>query len=132
MDAEIFIPISLFAMIAAIVIAPRYFKSRDRQRLLDTLRVAYDRGQPVPPELFDALTAAEMKSESSPDRDLRAGIIMIGVALAFVVLGYGLDYSTGQEQTLIVAAVGAFPGFVGLGHLVFWFIQRARTSRTGV
>ena len=34
------IPIALFAMIAAIVILPRYFRSQERQKMADTLRLA--------------------------------------------------------------------------------------------
>ena len=37
---EILIPITFFAMIAVIVVAPRYLKSQERQKLQDTLRAA--------------------------------------------------------------------------------------------
>ena len=128
---DILVPIAFFAMIAVLVIAPKYLRSRDRQRLLDTLRVAYDRGQPVPPELFEALTAADVKAEASPDRDLRTGIILIAVAFAFIVFGFGIADATGEDRTVVIAAAGAFPGFVGIGHLVFWIAQRGRARRTG-
>ena len=130
MDAEgILVPIALFAMIAAIVIAPRYFRSRDRERLLDTLRVAYDRGQPVPPELIENLTAGEERRPSTPERDLRSGIILIAVALAFVALAMTIVYAAGEDEAWFVAAIGAFPGFIGLGHIAFWLARRGRADR---
>ena len=129
---EIFIPISFFAMVAAIVIAPKYFRSRDRARLLDTLRVAYDRGQPVPPDLIESLTLAESVKAESPYRDLRSGLILIAVALAFVALGSAIGYFQGEDHAWVIAAVGAFPGFIGLALVALWFARRERSGVAGV
>lgn len=126
---EILIPIAFFAMVAAIVLGPRYFRSRDRQRLLDTLRTAYDRGQPVPPEIIESLHFDERsKPVSSPDRDLRSGIVLVAVGVAFVVLAATIDYVEGDEEAWILAAVGAFPGLVGLAHIAFWAARRGRAA----
>ena len=54
---EILIPISFFAMIVAIVVAPRYFRSIERQKLAETLRVAMEKGQPLPPEIVEAMSS---------------------------------------------------------------------------
>jgi len=124
----ILVPISLFAMIAAIVLGPRYFRSRERQRLLDTMRVAYERGQPVPPDLLDSLQFDEKPRAAAPDRDLRSGIILVAVALAFVTLAGVISSFEGDREAWIIGAVGAFPGFIGLGHLVFWALRRGRTD----
>ena len=80
---DILIPISLFAMIAAIVIGPRYFKSLERQKMADTLRAAIERGQPLPPEVINLLTA-DAKPKASPQRDLRRGVILVAAALGLV------------------------------------------------
>ncbi len=123
---EILIPIAFFAMIAAIVLGPRYFRSRDRQRLLDTLRTAYDRGQPVPPEIIESLHFDERsKPAGSPDRDLRSGIVLVAVGLAFVVLGATIYHVEGDEDAWIIAAAGAFPGLIGLAHIAFWLGRRS-------
>jgi hypothetical protein len=55
MDLDFLIPVSMFAMIAAVVIVPQILKSRERARMHETLRTAYEKGQPVPPELIEAL-----------------------------------------------------------------------------
>ncbi len=132
MEDGMLVPIAFFAMIAAIVLGPQWFKSRDRARLLETLRVAYDRGQPVPPEIIASLQAGERPKVSSPDRDLRSGIILAAVGLAFVVLAAAINWAEGDEEAWIVAAVGAFPGLIGLGHLAFWAARRGRTDRADV
>ena len=127
-SVAILVPIAFFAMIAAIVLGPKWIRSRDRQRLLDTVRVAYERGQPVPPDLIESLQQDEPVKVGSPDRDLRAGIILIGVSLAFLTLGLVAANVRGEDWGTMIAAVSAFPGFIGLGHLVFWFLRRNRPA----
>ena len=51
----VLIPFGFMAMIAAIVIAPRYFRSQERQKMADLMRAAIERGQPVPPEVIEAI-----------------------------------------------------------------------------
>ena len=42
--------------IAAIVIAPRYFRSLERQKMAEVLRASIERGQPLPQEMIDAMS----------------------------------------------------------------------------
>ena len=53
------VPILGIFMIIAIVIGPlwirSYFAARERAQMHETLRVAYEKGQPVPPELIEKL-----------------------------------------------------------------------------
>jgi hypothetical protein len=128
MGVEILVPLGAFAMVVALVVWPRYLKSRDRQRLLDTMRVAFERGQPVPPDVLDALAFDEKGKRQGPDRDLRSGITLVAVALAFITLGLTIGHVEGDREAMIVAAIGAFPGFVGLGQLAVWFVRRNRTD----
>jgi hypothetical protein len=55
MDSGILVPIGFFAMIAAIVIVPNYLRVRERQEMQATVRAAIEKGQPLPPELVEAL-----------------------------------------------------------------------------
>ncbi|HYG27747.1 MAG TPA: DUF6249 domain-containing protein, partial [Caulobacteraceae bacterium] len=84
MDVEILIPLAFFAMIAAIVLVPGWYRSREKERLHETLRLAYEKGQPVPPEMIEALQM-DRPRPPLPDRDLRRGIILLCVAAAIVV-----------------------------------------------
>ena len=45
-----------FGFLAAVIIAPQVLRYKERGRLHDTLRAAYERGQTVPPEVIAALT----------------------------------------------------------------------------
>ena len=39
------VPIAFFAAIVAVVVLPGYFRSRDRARMHETIRLAYEKGQ---------------------------------------------------------------------------------------
>ncbi len=125
--AGVLVPISLFAAIAAAFILPSYFRSRDRARMHETLRIAYERGQPVPPELIEALQVSGRSPVESPDsrsaRDLRVGVVWLAVGLGFVAVGgafYAGLYSVGgaSETFASFAAIGAIPIFVGLAFML--------------
>ena len=118
----ILVPISLFAMIAAIVIVPRYFKSLERQKVADTLRAAIEKGQPLPPEIVDAI-ARDTKLPPSPSRDLRTGIIWLGVAVGLACFGIAIGFEE-PDATFPMIAFAAFPGFIGLAFIVLGLINR--------
>lgn len=125
MDVEILIPISFFIFLAAIILVPGYLKSREKLRLHETLRVAYEKGQPVPPEMIEALQSDRPKPPL-PDRDLRRGIILLCVAAAIVV--FALVVGQYEEHGHGFAAVAAFPGFIGLGYIAFWLASRRKSA----
>jgi len=133
MDGGFLIPIAFFAAIAAVFILPSYFRSRDRARMHETLRLAYEKGQPVPPEMIEALqvggpTAVE-NPQSRASRDLRIGIVWLAIGLGFVAIGgafyAGLYYVGGATETFAsFAAIGAIPIFVGLAFMLLSALGR--------
>jgi multisubunit Na+/H+ antiporter MnhB subunit len=128
--------IVFFAFLTAVIVLPRYFRSRDRAKLHETLRIAYEKGQPVPPELIAALTREDAGGPSygrvpTPDRDFRRGLVLVFIGLGFATaayalyLGIGVFSDTGAWITgECVAAIGAIPGFIGLAYLVLWWAKR--------
>jgi hypothetical protein len=124
--------IVFWAFVAAIILVPVYLRHKDRERMHETLRIAYEKGQPVPPELIEALQSkTPVRPMSTPDRDLRMAVILIAVGLGFAGLGYGVWYGlmTVDETAAYIsggstAGVGAIPGLIGLGYLVLWFARR--------
>ena len=131
------IPIAFFAMIAAIVIVPQMLKSRERARLHETLRAAYEKGQPVPPELIEALqTDRSFTPTPTPidraQRDLRVGIVWLFVGLGFVAIGvicYIALYNVGgsSESLAWFGGLGAIPGCIGLAFLLLSFFGRKKS-----
>ena len=132
------VPIFGIFMIIAVVIGPiwirSYFAARERAELHETVRAAYEKGQPVPPELIEKLTSSVTRPAvggSGSDADLRRAVVLIAVGLGLVGLGAGLGYGisfasdTGGAVTGgIVAGAGAIPGFIGLAYLVLWLTRR--------
>jgi Domain of unknown function (DUF6249) len=128
----ILVPLAFFAMIAAIVLVPGYLRSRERARMHETLRIAYEKGQPVPPEMISALQGRAAEPPlPTPERDLRRGIVGVATGLGLCGLGYGLWYgfmSVGEVPAYIIggstAGVGAIPGLIGVAYLILWLTKR--------
>ena len=124
---EILIPISLFAMIAALVIVPRYFRSLERQKMADTLRAAIEKGQPLPSEVIDAMSS-NVRSPGlspSPQRDLRTGVIWVAVALGLIALGIIAGFEEPDAAYWFIG-FAAFPGFIGLAFVLLGVLNKGK------
>ncbi len=125
---EILIPLAFFAMIAAIVIAPRYFRSQERQKMAETLRAAIERGQPLPQEMVDAMST-NVRSPAmppSPQRDMRTGIVWLGVAMGLVALGLIVGFEE-PDASYWFLGFAAFPGFIGLAFVILGLINKPKS-----
>jgi hypothetical protein len=131
------IPLFGIFMIIAVVIGPvwitQYFKARERAQLHETVRIAYEKGQPVPPDLVEALRDGpdEGVGLSTAERDFRRAIVLISVGLGLVCLGWGLwygisfaDETGGAIAGGVVAGSGGIPGLIGVAYLVLWLAKR--------
>jgi hypothetical protein len=120
------VPIFMFAMIAVIVVVSRYFKAREREALQATLRAAIERGQPLPPEVVDAISR-DARPMPSSGRDLRAGIIWVGIAAGIVGFAYALGFSDEAADAFWpMIGIACFPGFIGFAFLVMAALNRGR------
>ncbi|MFC3078340.1 DUF6249 domain-containing protein [Phenylobacterium terrae] len=130
MDGGILVPLGLFAMIAAIVIVPRYFRSLERQKLQETLRAAVERGEPIPPEIVQAMTQPVKESRAGPyrhpDQDLRQGIVWLAVGFGIALMGYFIGFNE-PDATHVMLGVAAIPGFIGLAFIVLWAVGRKKS-----
>src|ERR1700744_4057117 len=82
-----------FGFLAIIIVGPRYLRSREREKLHETLRIAYEKGQPVPPELISALVkepAADTPRPPAPDADFRRGLVLVFVGVGFAAAAYAM------------------------------------------
>ena len=121
--------IMFFAMIAAIVIVPRWLRAREREALQATLRAAIEKGQPLPPEMIEAISR-DAQSAPSSDRDLRRGVVLLCIAGAFVALAYAGAYWSEDDNDAFgwMLGIAAFPGFIGLASLIMGLIGRGKRN----
>ena len=124
--------IVFWLFVASIILVPIYLRHRDRDRMHETLRIAFEKGQPVPPELIAALQSnVAPRVVLTPERDLRRGVVLIAVGLGFCGLGYGIWYGLMSVNEIAAytsgastAGVGAIPGLIGLAYLLLWATRR--------
>ena len=129
------IPLAAVGMIVLIVVVPvwlvSHYRSQDRKRLHETVRLMVEKGQPVSSEMLASLSNAANSRYSDTQNvgasaDIRRGVIMIGVALAMCGLGFALFYLTGGAATGPLVGSAAFPGFIGLGFVVIGLLNRSK------
>jgi len=123
----VLIPFGFMAMIAAIVIVPRYFRSVERQKMAELMRAAIEHGQPMSPEVMDALSTSAGKAvmPPTPSRDLRTGLIWIGVAVGLACLGWAVSFED-PDALFPFLGFAAFPAFIGAAFIVMWAVAREK------
>ena len=123
----VFIVAIIFGSLAAVCIVPFYLRSQERIRVQETLRAAIESGQPMPTEMMEnAARNISIRPSPSPSRDLRTGIIWLGVGLGFIAMGIALGYEE-PESTIPMVALAAFPVFIGLAFIVLSFVNRPKS-----
>jgi len=127
MNEEILIPIGFFAMIAAIAIVPGWLRMRERQEMQATVRAAIEKGQPLPPELVEALSKdARTRGVSSAQRDLRIGVILLAIAAGIALTGVALGGINDHAMFGTISGA-AIPGMIGLAFLLLSFFNPNKT-----
>ena len=113
------------AGIVALAIGPSWLKMQERREMQATVRQALDNGQPLPPEVIDALSKDIKRRLPSRTRDVRAGVILFalgaGVALTACVIGQFVDY-----EAFAFSAFGAIPACLGLAFILLSFFNSSK------
>ncbi|KPF80388.1 hypothetical protein IP78_07215 [Brevundimonas sp. AAP58] len=133
---EDFIPLfaifAVFGTITAIVIGPTYLKSKERREMQATVRAAIDKGQPLPPEVIEALGKEATKNLPSRTRDIRRGIIWlaVGVGIAAFSLINDMTWERGEwggpDFGGGMLGIAAIPITIGLAFIVLSFFNKNR------
>jgi hypothetical protein len=110
------VPFGVIAMVIAIVLVPRYLKSRERIQLQQTLQAAIQAGQPLPPEVVEAITS-DRRPAPSPQRDVRTGVIWLAVAIGLAAFGVAAGMED-PDASYWMIGTAAFPGFIGVAFIV--------------
>lgn len=121
------VPIAMFVMVAVIVVVPRYLQSLERRKMAEALRAAIEKGQTPSPEMLNLLTAeTRPRRPPSPQRDLRRGVILLGVALGLVTMGLVIGQGE-PDATYPMIGLAAIPAFIGLALIAISRLDRDRT-----
>ena len=130
---EDFIPLfaifAVFGTITAIIVGPTYLKSRERREMQETVRRAIDKGQPLPPEVIDAMTKDVTKNLPSRTRDIRRGIIWlaVGVGIAAFSLINSMSWGNDGWDNHVgdgMLGIAAIPVTIGLAFIVLSFFNK--------
>ena len=118
-------PLAGIVMIVAVVLGPIWltgrYRSEERARMHETLRIAFDKGQSLPPEIVDSLV--QEKQRPTPDRDLRGGVIWLAVGLGVAIFGWVLGYED-SEARYVLMGMAAIPALVGLALIMLGLLGR--------
>ncbi|WP_354070443.1 DUF6249 domain-containing protein [Caulobacter sp. 1776] len=127
MGPEIIVPVAGCMMIVAIVCLPFYFKSRERREMQATLRVAIEKGQPVPPEVIEAMTRA-VKTPPTRLRDLRTGVIWLAIGIGIGLATYFGDFIHGDGDFDGIG-IACIPAVIGVAFIVLSFFNPNKEER---
>jgi hypothetical protein len=127
MNEEIFIPLTMFAMIVAIVWLFQHFAAKKRMEAFKTLQVAIEKGQPLTPEALESMARLR-----SPIADLRWGIVWVAMAAGFASFGTIISWGATGEMLGVRQAffgIASFPLFIGLAFLGLHFFANESKRR---
>jgi len=118
----------VFGSIVSLFLVPAVLRSREREKLQDTLKAAIEAGQSLPADVITALSSnVKVRMPASPERDLRVGIIWSGVAAGLAGLAIALSFDE-PEATYPLLGLACFPGFIGLAFILMAYLGRNRKS----
>lgn len=126
--------LAMFGTITAIFFGPAWLKSRERRETQETVRRAIDKGQPLPPEVIDAMTKDVAKNLPSRTRDIRRGVIWlatgVGIAAFSAISDATWNQNDGPFSSDAPFAGGPLLGFaaipitIGLAFIVLSFFNK--------
>ncbi len=110
---EVWIPLTVFISLTIILSLFLFFRYRSRQDLQQTIRSAIDKGQELSPEIVERLGSPPV----SPDRDLRRGLIAVGIAAGIALFGAVL----GEEDAVRpLIGISMLPLAIGFAFLLMY------------
>ncbi|WP_297511533.1 DUF6249 domain-containing protein [uncultured Caulobacter sp.] len=127
MGPDIVVPVVGCMMIVAVVFLPLYFKNRERREMQATLRAAIEKGQPIPPEVIEAMTKT-VKLPPTRLRDLRTGVIWLAIGLGVAAATYFGNF-TDHDGDFHGIGIACIPAVIGLAYIVLSFFNPNKEPR---
>jgi hypothetical protein len=118
----------IFGSIASLFLVPRYFKSVERQKMAETLRLAIEKGQPLPTEVIEAMSTnvRSRGAPPSPQRDLRTGIVWLSIGVGFGALGTVISFEE-PDVLMYMLGLACFPTFIGLAFVALGLLNKSKS-----
>ncbi len=127
--AGTFIVLFAVGIPAAVFLISLWLRAQERQRILQALSSAAEKGASLPQEHISALLAgvhqpprAVRPQVPAHVRDMRRGTLLLALTVSIVLIGAAvgalIGASMGFSVFLIIAAVGALPGTIGVAYLL--------------
>lgn len=113
----ILVPITLFICATIVIVGFFYLSHKNKRNILDTIQKSIDSGNALTPELLDKISNVQPPRV----RDLRRGVVLLSIGLASFVAGFLFTDPDAREVFKIIALL---PGFVGIGFLTVWKMNR--------
>ncbi|HEY5106735.1 MAG TPA: hypothetical protein VII73_08175 [Caulobacteraceae bacterium] len=134
------VPMAFWLCLAAVILIPLWLRSRERGWLHETLRIAYENGDPVTADFVRTLGERERERAEGPrstaEWDARRAVLFIAAGLGAAVLAYALSIARTAEDEISATidfglAIGAsgILAFIGIIHFGFWIFRRGDRPR---
>lgn len=143
-------PVMVFLILvgipAAVYLISLWLRAQERQRILQALSSAAEKGATLPQEHVTALLAGvhQPRRQMRPQlpthvRDTRRGMVLLALTVSIVLIGGAVGAlvqasgeTVGFNVFLLIASVGGIPGTIGTAYLLLARTARGeRQSETG-
>ena len=118
MQEENWILLVVVLFMGSAIIIGLFLSHARRMKPHQVLEKSIDKGYELTPEMLEQ--ASQVKSPI--ERDLRRGIILISISIAFFMVSFVIPDD--GESRLLFRALALFPFFIGGGFLLMWFLNR--------
>ncbi len=126
------IPIVILALVFGLIATNLYFKSKERERWHETVRLALEKGHPIP-NMNEALSAPieqALTSRLAPDSRQKQRMGLVTGGLVNVAVGIGLYFGLSEMPGVQFARFFALiPGLIGVALLISALIDAIFSDR---
>lgn len=113
---DILIPIALFLCIALAISSKSYFNYKSRQNYLEVVKLAVEKGQPIPAEI-NAPEQTKFNRPWQDDMSRGTKMFFVGLGMAIFFFYVGAPW-----------AIGIFVSFIGIGSVASAYIKKSTTK----
>jgi len=111
---DILVPIAMFLSIVLIVWAVIHYRFKSKLNSADVVKTMISNEVEVTPEIIKSVGFVPKRTHG----DLRSGMILIAIGIAFIFFGGAIPDEEGQA---VFGAISMFPILIGIALLIFWY-----------